>query len=219
MLALNATIEAARAGESGRGFAVVANEVKNLASETTESTGEIAATLAGLEQNVTAMADVIHRMTEGVGGIGTEAAQLTAVAATQRAGMEALADAVGLAVQRIEMLSAAVHGLERRQHERVLVDGLVEIVTEGGIGQAALLDLSEGGFRSRLESGQAPAEGSRVGITLSVGERQATLHGIVVRLQSVSSGLEIAVEFIDEGQPGLDFVRDYVAALLESDDV
>lgn len=51
LLALNATIEAARAGEAGKGFAVVANEIKELARQTAEATGEIKTRIEGIQSS------------------------------------------------------------------------------------------------------------------------------------------------------------------------
>jgi methyl-accepting chemotaxis protein len=66
LLALNATIEAARAGEAGKGFAVVAAEVKALARQTADATGEIATQVGDIQQvtkdTVTALSAIADRI-------------------------------------------------------------------------------------------------------------------------------------------------------------
>ena len=78
LLALNATIEAARAGEAGKGFAVVANEIKELAKQTAEATGDIRQAIEGIQSqtsstiaDIAGISQIISEVNEIVQGIVT----------------------------------------------------------------------------------------------------------------------------------------------------
>lgn len=58
LLALNAAVEAARAGEQGKGFAIVAQEVKTLAEQSKQATGQVRTLLSDI-QNATSVAVLV----------------------------------------------------------------------------------------------------------------------------------------------------------------
>jgi len=66
LLALNAAIEAARAGDAGRGFAVVADEVRKLAEKTMNSTKEVHAAIAGIQDSSRANIALMDRAGQDV---------------------------------------------------------------------------------------------------------------------------------------------------------
>jgi methyl-accepting chemotaxis protein len=84
LLALNATIEAARAGEAGKGFAVVAGEVKQLASQTAQATGDIAALVSAIQKSTGEAVEVTTKIGEGIESLRGRMMELAASAETQR---------------------------------------------------------------------------------------------------------------------------------------
>src|SRR3546814_9878239 len=75
-MSLKAAMEGARAGEAGRGFAVVAQEVKTLAAQTAQATGQIAEQIRSIQaaarEAIAAMSTIrdgistVHLSTENI---------------------------------------------------------------------------------------------------------------------------------------------------------
>ncbi len=85
LLALNATIESARAGDAGKGFAVVASEVKNLASQTDKSVGEIQAVIEEMRNASNAIINALNEIKNSVGSITEATASVAAAVEEQSA--------------------------------------------------------------------------------------------------------------------------------------
>ncbi len=119
LLALNATIEAARAGEAGKGFAVVATEVKNLANQTAQATGDIQTQVGHVQTVSRDAAEAIRQ----IGGIIRNIDEI----------------AVGIA-GAAEQQSAAIDGISRSIHDasggvRRVADAVTQV--SGGAQEAS----------------------------------------------------------------------------------
>ncbi len=115
LLALNATIEAARAGEAGKGFAVVASEVKELATQTSKATEEIASQIneiqSATKESVVAIGEIAETMNEVnsyTTAIASAVEQQGAATAEISQNVQRAAEATGAVSSSMTQLSQAV---------------------------------------------------------------------------------------------------------------
>jgi methyl-accepting chemotaxis protein len=112
LLALNATIEAARAGEAGKGFAVVANEIKELARQTAEASGEIKkkvddiqATTQGTVTQISAITEVVNQVNEIVATIATAVEEQSATTREIATNVTQASGGIGEVTQKVSQNS------------------------------------------------------------------------------------------------------------------
>lgn len=108
LLALNATIEAARAGEAGRGFAVVANEVKSLAAQTGDATGQISEQIGAVQSQTSNTVGTMESISAVVQQVSVITATIAGAIEQQEAATQEIARNVQDASASVTAVSESV---------------------------------------------------------------------------------------------------------------
>lgn len=113
LLALNATIEAARAGEAGKGFAVVADEVKKLASETSQKTEEIDTRITEIQGATQASVDAMKHIISNIAEIDNAVTGVSAAVEEQNATTGEIVRSVSQASEGVQNVTQIIADVQQ----------------------------------------------------------------------------------------------------------
>ncbi len=143
LLALNAAIEAARAGEQGRGFAVVADEVRNLASRTTESAHEITTMIEKMNTNTK----------ESVSMMGENQKDVSEIAGLANEAGQAI-ESISQGSQRVvQVFSEISYGLnEQAVASTEVAKNVEQIVEKTHVNNEAIAEVAKHSYRLKVQA-------------------------------------------------------------------